>query len=296
MNSVDASPVSEETVADATELPWINPVGGLGDALMLSGVLEQVVRADPRRRFNLITRTKYPQLLRGHPALASIGHPPRGVQLLRTDYWAHPTFGPPEVRAYQVLARMYGLEPPVPETLFVPWPIEGEVPALADHVPWSTRNVLIGPTSESPRKQLDFQTWEELAFRLQDAGIGVMQAGGPRDLHVRGSYSLLGLTTPRQIIQLLPRFDLVVTCDNFLMHAAHLVGRPAVVVWGPTDHRTYGYAEHVHLQSPPCADLCIAPGTQEAYGSECPRGKQHCIDGLQLDTIVDAVMSALDPG
>lgn len=281
---------SEEAPKD---LPWINPVGGLGDALMLSGVLEQVVRADPRRRFNLITRTKYPQLLRGHPALATIGHPPPGVDLLGTDYWRHPTFGPPEVRAYQVLARMYGLEAPVPETLYVPWPRSAAQPALAAHLPWRDKNVLFGPTSESPRKQLHFEKWEALAQRLRDAGVGVMQAGGANDLHVRGSYSLLGLTTPRQIIELLPRFDLLVTCDNFLMHAAKLVGVAAVVLWGPTDHRTYGYAEHVHLQAPPCAELCIAPGTQEAYGSECPRGGAHCIEQLALDAIYEATRQTL---
>ena len=34
--------------------PWIDPIGGYGDILMLSGVLQQLVEEDPERRFHLV--------------------------------------------------------------------------------------------------------------------------------------------------------------------------------------------------------------------------------------------------
>jgi hypothetical protein len=285
----------EARASGLAPLPWINPVGGLGDTLMLGGVLKHVIDRDPARRFNLVTRTKYPPLLRGHPAIAGIGHPPPGAVLLQTDYWHDPAFGPPEHRAYQILARMFGLEPPVAEELFVPWPVREDDPVLDARIPWARHNVLLGATSESPRKQPSPPRWEEIVTALRAAGLGVVQVGRDRDPYVRGTFNLLGLTRPRQVIGLIHEFDVVLTVDSFLMHAAHLCGAPAVVLWGPTDHRVYGYAEQIHLQAAPCADAheCIAPGNSQVYATECPKDDEHCVLQLPVEAVVAAVHDAL---
>ncbi|MBI5477449.1 MAG: hypothetical protein HY906_01260 [Deltaproteobacteria bacterium] len=284
--------------AGAPELPWVNPVGGLGDTLMLAGVLKQVVDRDPSRRFNLVTRTKYPHLLRGHPAIVEIGHPPPGAVLQHTDYWHDAAFGPPENRAYQILARMFGLETPAPDELYVPWPTREDDPVLFGRIPWRTRNVLLGPTSESPRKQPTPPRWEALVRALRAAGLGVVQVGTAGDPYIRGAFSLLGLTTPRQVIGMIHRFAAVLTVDTFLMHAAHLCVAPAVVLWGPTDHRVYGYPEQIHLQAPPCSDAheCIAPGASQVYGTECPKGENHCLDEVPLEAVIAAVHDAVGGG
>jgi ADP-heptose:LPS heptosyltransferase len=116
------------------------------------------------------------------------------------------------------------------------------------------------------------------------------------DCYVRGAYSLLGLTTPRQIISLLRHFDVIVTVDNFIMHAAHLCGVRAVVLWGPTDHRVYGYAGQTHLQAQLQCDFpggCIGPDQGAVYQSVCSNDSSHCMNSLRLDAIVDAVMRGL---
>jgi hypothetical protein len=255
----------EPQASSLEPLPWVNPVGGLGDTLMLGGVLKQVVDRDPARKFNLVTRTKYPPLLRGHPAIVGIGHPPPDAVLVHTDYWHDASFGPPENRPYQILARMLGLATPVAEELYVPWPTDQDDPVLFGRIPWQTRNVLLGPTSESPRKQPASPRWEAIVAALRATGLGVVQVGRERDPYVRGAFNLLGLTTSRQAIGLIHKFDVVLTVDSFLMHAAHLCAAPAVVLWGPTDHRVYGYAEQIHLQAEPCAEAheCIAPGNSQ---------------------------------
>jgi hypothetical protein len=106
----------------ASPYPWINPVGGLGDMLMLSSVLKLVHDTDPARRFNLIRRTNYLTFLKGHPAIAEVGHPRQDDTVLRSDYWSIEELGAGPQRAFQVLARHYGLQTPVEEQLYIPTP------------------------------------------------------------------------------------------------------------------------------------------------------------------------------
>ena len=268
--------------------------------LMLSGVLKLVHDADPSRRFNLIRRTNYLTFLKGHPAIAEIGHPPKDSALARCDYWSIERLGPGPQRAFQVLARNFGLKTPVEERLYVP----GEIPAdplLEKTIPWKTVNIVIAPGSDSPRKMMEPMIWHQLALMLQHDGMLVLQVGRSRDQRIKPAYSLLGLTTPRQLLGLIRRVDVVVTCDNFIMHAAHVMGTPAVAVWGATHHQVYGYPEQIHLQMPRSCGLgeyedCIGPSRNEGgrlYGTPCPEGPKHCLDQLRPETFYEAVRRAL---
>lgn len=279
---------------ETLDLPWINPVGGLGDVLMLSGVLKQVHDRDGRR-FHLVRRTNYVSLLTDHPAIASIGHPPRDATLLRNDYWSMERLGPGNARAYQVLARGFGLTTPVAETLYVGGDCSLDEP-LAALIPWGKPTVLIAPASASPRKAAPHALWEALVKRLRGEGVTVLQAGQARDRYVRGTYSLLGLTTPRQLISLAARCNLVISADNFIMHAVHLTGTPAVILWGPTDPAVYGYDGQTHLRGPrPCppGTLCIGPEVSEQYPTPCPLGDKQCTGRIELNNIWAAVSSLL---
>jgi ADP-heptose:LPS heptosyltransferase len=277
------------------ETPWINPVGGLGDALMLSGVLKLVHERHPERSFHLIRRTKYPSILAGHPALRRTGFPPEGAPILHTDYWEEP-MGPGPGRAFQILARRFGLEGPVPERLYLPGAPEAD-PLLHGHIPWGDPTVLIAPASDSPRKVMHAHHWRRLVAELRARGAEVLQAGRRREPHIAGAHSLLGLTTPRQLVSVLARCQLVVTSDNFVMHAAHLAGVPAVVLWGPTEAAVYGYGGQVHLAAPrACPDVadCLGPRTGH-YGHPCPHGPEgHCMNHIGDEAILRAVLERLD--
>lgn len=282
------------------ELPWINPVGGIGDMLMLSGVLKLVVDRDPSRRFNLIRRSGYQAILGGHPAITGIGFPPDGARIHDVGYWSLEPLGPAAQRPFQILARSFGLETPVEERLFLPGDLEDD-PLLVSRVPWRRQNVLIAPASDSPRKMAHPGLWHALVDRLLADGMFVAQAGRMRELHIRNAFSLLGLTTPRQLVALLPRFDVVVTPDNFVMHAAHLAHVPAVVLWGPTSPDTYGWPGQIHLRTakgcglPPTED-CVGPEHNQGgqlYGTPCPHGPRHCMDQLTQAQLYDAVRQAL---
>lgn len=271
--------------------PWINPVGGLGDTLMVSGVLKLLVDRYPERRFNLVRRVSYPTILKGHPAIAAIGHPPKDAPLLGTDYWSRETLGPGEQRAFQILCRMFGLPTPAEERLYFPGTLENDA-VFHQAIPYGRINIVIAPSSSSPRKEMHPANWHNLVDMLLEDGHFVAQVGKMNENHIRNAYFLLGLTTPPQLISLLSRFDVVVTSDNFVMHAAHLVGKPAVVLWGPTDHRVYGYPEQIHLQaekSCPPDYTCIGPQSGHLYDTPCPFKETHCMDSILPEAIHEAV-------
>jgi len=284
----------------ATDYPWINPIGGFGDMLMLSGVLKLVHDADATRRFNLVRRTNYLTFLKGHPAIADIGYPPKNAVLQRSDYWSIEALGPGPQRAFQVLARHYGLQTPVEERLYIPGEIPDD-PRLEAAIPWREVNVVIAPASDSPRKMMHPAIWHQLAERLKRDGMLVLQVGRMRDLRIKPAYSLLGLTTPHQLLWLVRRASVVVSCDSFIMHAAHLVGTPAVIAWGATHHEVYGYPEQLHLQARRACGLgeyedCIGPSRNQGgrlYGTACPEGEKHCLDQISPAAMYDAVRAAL---
>ncbi len=284
----------------ASPYPWINPIGGLGDMLMLSGVLKLVHDADPARKFNLIRRTNYLTFLKGHPAIADIGHPRKDDPLVRSDYWSIEEIGPGLQRAFQILARHYGLRTPVEERLYTPAPIPDD-PLLEQTIPWRRVNVVIAPSSDSPRKMMHPTIWHRLTELLKRDGMLVLQVGRARDVRIRPAYSLLGLTTPYQLLWLVRRASVVVSCDNFIMHASHLTGTPAVIVWGATHHQVYGYPEQIHLQQPRACGLgefddCIGPSRNQGgrlYGTPCPEGDRHCLDQLRPETIYESIRAAL---
>lgn len=274
---------------------WINPVGGLGDSLMISSVLKQVIDRYPARRYNLVERTKYREILEGHPAIAEVGYPPPGARFASTAYWYQQEFAQKGARAYQVLARMFGLEGPVPERLYVPWEL-AEDPVIVSRIPWRAGNVLLCQSSDSPRKCMAVEKWEVLTGLLRAEGLGVVQAGRRGERCIRGAYSLLGLTTPRQLISMIDRFDVVLTSDSFLMHAAHLRGVPAVVLWGPTSHRVYGYEGQIHLQAyPSCEerDNCIGLTQTKPYHVHCAYKPGHCMNTFAPQQILEATLSCL---
>jgi ADP-heptose:LPS heptosyltransferase len=281
-------------------LPWINPIGGYGDMLMLSGVLKLVIEKDPSRRFNLIRRTNYLDILGRHPAIASVGFPPKNAKVIGVDYWYMEELGPGNHRAFQVLARSFGLETPVEERLYLHDEFV-EDPLLHNFLPWKKVNILIASASDSPRKTVYPTIWHHLVDYLLSDGAFVMQAGRFNEQHIRNAYSVRGLTTPRQLVALIRKCDLVITVDNFIMHAAHLAGIPAVVIWGPTQHEVYGYPEQVHLQMPPMCGLrngesCIVSEKNRGgglYNTPCPLGERHCMDQIKPEAIYEASRKAL---
>jgi ADP-heptose:LPS heptosyltransferase len=170
-------------------------------------------------------------------------------------------------------------------------------------IPWGKRNVLIAPSSDSPRKIMAPELWHRLAEMLRADDFFVLQAGRLKDIHIRNAYCALGLTTPYQLIAMLKKFDVIITSDNFIMHAAHLVGARAVVLWGPTLSEVYGYMGHLHLKGARACEFddqtdCLTGSINKGvtvYRNHCPIGMDQCMNKIPLEVIFTAVKEQIKP-
>lgn len=272
---------------------WVEPVGGFGDMLMVSGVLKLAVDKHPDQKYKLARRTRYLYIFKEHPAIEQIGFPPKEAKIIRTDYWAKEKLGERNQRPFQVLARAFGLSTPVEEKLYIP--IEDENDELLHQIiPWKEKNIIIAPATDSPRKMMATKKWRNLVEKLVNKNILVIQVGKMSDVYIKGAYSLLGLTTPCQLLSILEKVDIVVTSDNFIMHAAHLVNIPAIVVFGPTSSVVYGYDGQILIQAPieHCdqKDKCLGQEYPQNYSTECPLGIEgHCMNKIPGEEIFSKV-------
>ena len=263
--------------------------------LMVSGVLKQVIEQDRFRSFNLVRRSKYRTIFRNHPAILEIGYPQRGANIIGTDYWRFKLCDN-ENRPYQLLSRIFGLHTPAEEILYLPG-VTGIDPLLEKAIPWREKNIVIAPHSDSPRKMMALDRWRLLIKQLKADGFFVIQTGELRDQYIENSYSLLGMTSPVQLISIIKRADILITLDNFAMHASYLAGTPAVVLWGPTNPEIYGYPGQHHLRSDiTCGqiDVCVCSKPLNSYDTPCPVKGINCMDLIPLEDIYKAVHGILD--
>jgi ADP-heptose:LPS heptosyltransferase len=142
-----------------------------------------------------------------------------------------------------------------------------------------------------------FELWEAVVQSLNEMGFNVFQVGDGGEPLIKGAYSLLGITTPAQLLLILQKACTVVTADNFVMHCAHLAKKPCVVTWGPTAPEIYGYPGHSHVRADTakCPDQkkCLGPDFPDHYASPCPFGEGHCMNNVNPDDILVAVLNAV---
>lgn len=261
---------------------------------MLSGVLKRHHDTHPDIKYNLVRRTKYVSILKGHPAIDKIGFPPKSAKIIGSDYWAHPLFNE-HIHACNVLAMIFNLAPDPEKKMYLPEeaPID---PILDKSIPWQHFNILIAPSSDSPRKQWPLIFWEQLIRSFDADRYLFILAGNEKTPYIKGAYSLINVTSPREICTIAKKCDLVVTLDNYLLHVAQLVQVPGIVLWGPTRVENYGYEKDTNIvANPRCPEInhCLAPKL-DTYSKACdlPPG-QFCMQRIKVETIRQAIEKRL---
>jgi heptosyltransferase-2 len=166
-----------------------------------------------------------------------------------------------------------------------------ELDAYASEVLRGAARPLVGvvPGAEWGTKRWGQAKYAELARRLSRDGATVLLLGGPgeRDL-ARGIAGESGVpvldTTGNSIAEalaLLARCDLVVGGDTGLVHCARALGRPSVLVFGPTDPSRHVFGDRertvrVEIECSPCHD----------HGPEsCPLAHHRCMADLEVDAV-----------
>lgn len=276
---------------------WIDPVGGLGDILMLSTALK---RANDKygKKFHLSRRSHYTQFFVGHPAIEEIGNPPEDADIVCNDYWSRSDFNDINRKALSIVYKIFGIEGCNEDDLYLPSSGEDEATKLLiKNIPWGKKTVAISFSSESPRKMMHPIKWHIIVEKLLAQQCFVIQVGGYGDIPIRGTYSLLGVTTPIQICEVMKHVDLVITPDNFIMHAARLADKPAIALFGPTEPERYGYKNHICLKADTSkcelANQCLGPHVSDNYSTQCPKCEEHCMNSFDENKIVDIAMTIL---
>lgn len=278
---------------------WINPVGGMGDIIMLSTAM---LRSYKRygKKFNVARRTHYTAVFRNHPAVQEIGHPAEGSIVLCNDYWSRKEFVDKNNRALFLLYKIFGVEDEKDEHLFFPEDktLKEATQLILDNVPWTNRTVIISCSSASPRKVMHPSKWHIIVQKLLAQQCFVVQIGTPNDIPIYGTYSLIGATRIMQIPQVVAKAKLVITPDNYIMHAAKLMQVPTIAIFGPTEKTRYGYSDHVCMQADntDCkeADNCLGPHVPQNYPTPCPFFEKHCMNRIDETKIVDIAMTILN--
>lgn len=275
---------------------WVNPVGGLGDIIMLSTALMRSYEKF-NRKFRIVRRSQYTHFFINHPAVECIGNPNVGVNIICNDYWSRVEFDNAKTKALTVMLKIFGVEDNN-DKLFLPAIVSQGTEKIIKNVPWGKNNVAISFSSESPRKMMHPIKWQIIVEKLLAQRCFVIQLGQMGDIPIKGAYSLLGATTPDQVVSILEKVDVVITPDNFIMHAAKVAEKPTVSLFGPTEASRYAYGDHVSLQANitecPYHNECLGPHHADNYSTQCPLRDNHCMNQFNENQIVDIIMSKLN--
>lgn len=162
-----------------------------------------------------------------------------------------------------------------------------------DSAPCGRRGVLL-PGGPWATKRWPLPRWLELAQRLGALGRTCVALGGPGDEAVLDALRAAGVDALPADLELrsaaahLAGAPWVVGHDSGLTHVAAALGRPTVVLFGPTRvSRWAPRGPHVRVVSmelpcSPCSD----------YGQRaCPLGARRCLDELPAVSVVEALLA-----
>ena len=186
--------------------------------------------------------------------------------------------------------RRLSLDPPV------------ALAGYADETLRGARGPVVGlvPGAEWGTKRWGQERFTELARRLGAGGATLVVLGGPaeRDL-ARAIVEKSGVpvvdTTGNSIAEalaILARCDLVVGGDTGLVHCARALGRPTVLLFGPTNPRRHVLGDRervarIDIDCAPCHD----------HGPErCPLGHHRCMTELSVDLVERQARALLEAG
>jgi len=186
--------------------------------------------------------------------------------------------------------RRLALEPP------------GELAGYAAEVLRGARRPVVGivPGAEWATKRWGEERYADLARRLGATGATILVLGGPSERDLAGAIAgrsgvaVIDSTgnSIAEALALLARCDLVVGGDTGLVHCARALGRPTVLLFGPTDPGRHVLGERervvrVDLECSPCHD----------HGPErCPLGHHRCMTDLSATDVERQARALLAAG
>jgi len=262
------------------ELRW-----RLGDEIMALPVLHALRQQYP---FDLIeVWTNYPDLFRLNPEIDIIngpGNSPDRYLLLRGA--PRDTYRPAH---YASIAGIRG-SLPRPALHFATWdtPLLKEIPRSAK------ATIALAPQTTWPTKTWPKARWTELTARLADRGATFVELGVGEAI-IPNALNLCGRTSVRDAACVLRHVDLLIACDNGLLHLALASGTQVLGLYGATDPDFYIRDEPRLLalrSKQPCSGFWNHT-LRHTDPSIAPDGSSDCLADIQVDEVLAAVLQCL---
>jgi len=153
------------------------------------------------------------------------------------------------------------------------------------------------PGAAWPQKSWPADRYVDLIGRITTkSGAPVILLGGPGDAICSriaagaGSaavFNLKGQTDLAAAMAVLAGSRLVVGADTGLVHMAEALGRPVVLILGPTGRETGARTHHPHSVTHEC-DLWCRPCSQNGR-RRCYRREQYCLTGIRPAVVAESV-------
>jgi len=202
----------------------------------------------------------------------------------------------PFVERTLALARHVGA---VGDTSLALTPVKG-AEAYLERVLAGAQRPLVGiiPGAEWATKRWPVEHYADLVRRLARLGASSVVLGGPSErglalaLRERAGEGVVDTTgnSIEEALAVLGRCDLVVGGDTGLVHCARALGRPALVLFGPTDPAR-------HLMGPHDRPVTLGLSCQPCHDHgprRCPLGHHHCMQRLDPEQVAKQVRALLD--
>ena len=164
-------------------------------------------------------------------------------------------------------------------------------------LPPARRRVALAPVSRWPTKNWPPEHFGRLARRLVDeAGVQVLVTGSAGDAPVgtaicamapEGTVNLCGRYSVPELFSVLGQCDLLVANDTGPVHMTAALGRPCLVLFGPTRPEwtgPYGEGHRVLMRDLPC---------QPCHARRCRRGDTACMAEITPDEVFNAASAML---
>ncbi len=158
--------------------------------------------------------------------------------------------------------------------------------------------IVIAPAAASELKTWRFEGFQEVIERLlAEREEDILLVGDKRERVIAEPlrkvnpgriYNLGGETTLRELAALVSRASLVLANDSAVMHLAYELNRPAVAVFGPTNHKKSGYeSPRFKVVREP---VFCSPCEQPRCRFEC----QSCFEDLHPEKVFKACVELLE--
>ena len=155
-----------------------------------------------------------------------------------------------------------------------------------------------GPTTTGQARGLTklwlIERWAEVVAHLGRRGIAVYQLGLSEEALIPGADPrFAGRASFHESAALIRGARLHLDTEGGLVHLAAVVGTPAVVVFGPTPSKFFGYAPNVNLQRGACVNCWFSTPD---WQTRCPAGwaVPACMRAVTAADVTAAVDRVLD--